>query len=143
MKARNWKNAQLCSTLRWRFATVNSAADVLEVFKRHAAPCALRRLHNGFRETMIDIRGKAFFRARPLFEQPCAQPCARLRAFLLHLLPEAAGAGAHLIDMGVPCLGPVEWFRWSGSGGVVQVEWFRNSPSAVAASVITPRSTPR
>ncbi len=85
--------------------TVDSAADVLEVFKSDAAPCVFCRADKGLRQTVVDVARKPLLAPTAFPEQPLG----RLRTLHLELPPHAAVAGTHLIDVGVP-----------GAGGVVQ-----------------------
>src|SRR5262249_13197007 len=71
--------------------------EVLEVFKRDPARSALRRLHNGLRETMVHILGKSSLLARPFLQETFRA----LGALLLEFPSEAAVARPHLVDVGV------------------------------------------
>ena len=75
--------------------TVDSAADIRQVFQRHAAPCAFRRADHGLRQTVIHILAETFLTSAALPEQALG----RLRTLLLQLLPKTAKASAYLIDM--------------------------------------------
>src|SRR5262249_16067357 len=102
--------------------SLRASTDALQVFEGNPTRSAFRRLHNGLRQTMIHILGKSPFPAAALLQEAFAG----LRAFLLELLAEPAVACPYFVYVAV--LSPVEWLK--------------NSPSEVAASVMMPRSTP-
>src|SRR5262249_55847634 len=110
-------------------------ADALKIFQGNAARGAFGRLHHGLRPTLIHVRGTPPFPAAALREQALA----RLRALLLELLAEAAEPCPRLVHVPAPGSRARAWFTWACLG---PVDWFKNSPSDVAASVMMPRSTP-
>src|SRR5262249_50814863 len=79
------------------FRTIDSATDMRQVFQRNAAPCAFRRADKRLAQTVVDILGKPFFTSTALLQESLG----RLRTLLLQLRPEAAVAGAYLIDVGM------------------------------------------
>src|SRR5262249_18318237 len=85
------------SPLALRNRLLRAFADMREVFQRNPTRSAFRRAHNGLADAVVDVSAESLFPAatRP---QP---PRGGLRALLLQLLPEAAVARSHLIDMRV------------------------------------------
>ena len=103
------------------FRTVDSAADMRQVFQRHAAPCAFRRADHRLRQTMIHILANRFSR-----------PLRFLSSRLADFVPSSALLPKRLKRART-------WFTWLCFGPAAL---FRNSPSLVVANWMMPRSMP-